>query len=72
MMVICVHDRIAAQIVELRHNTGDSEEDIVLTAVQQAYIRMLDFKKAEAVAALDEAFLRGHELPRNLDDDIPF
>ena len=72
MMFLTLDKRLTEQIEELKVHYDLEDEAIILTAIQRDYIRMLDFKKAEAQQALEQSWLEPHDVTSELDDEIPF
>ncbi|MEM8579692.1 MAG: hypothetical protein AAGF50_00655 [Pseudomonadota bacterium] len=72
MMFLTLDKRLTEQIEELKAYYDLEDEAIILAAIQRDYIRMLDFKKAEAQHALEQSWLEPHDVTSDLDDEIPF
>lgn len=72
IMPLTLDKRLTEQIEELKAHFDLDDEAVILSAIQRDYIRMLDFKKADAQVALEQSGLEPHTVSAELDDDIPF
>ncbi|MEM6900768.1 MAG: hypothetical protein AAF583_13480, partial [Pseudomonadota bacterium] len=71
MMFLTLDKRLTEQIEELKAHYNLEDEAIILAAIQRDYIRMLDFKKAEAQHALEQSWLEPHAATSELDWRAP-
>lgn len=72
IMLPTVNERITDQIAELCEHYGWTAEEVVLSAIQTDYIRMLDFKKTEAEEAVHASWLEPNTVNPDSDDEIPY
>ncbi|MEM8575696.1 MAG: hypothetical protein AAGF48_13815 [Pseudomonadota bacterium] len=72
IMLLTLDKRLTEQIEELKAHFDLDGEAVMLSAIQRAYIRMLDFKRADAQEALEQSWLEPHTVSAELDEDIPF